>query len=84
MCFSSPSAPAPMAPPAPAPPPPAPPAANPVMTNMYDPSSPESGIAAEKGAAAGKASGTSQLKVNLDPTLANVGTGTGKGLQINK
>jgi hypothetical protein len=84
MCFSSPSAPAPMAPPAPAPPPAAPPAVNPVMTNLYDPASPESGAAAEKGSTLKKASGTSQLTVNLDPTLTNVGTGTGTGLQINK
>ena len=68
--------------PTPAPPPAAPPSANPVMTNMYDPSSPESGMAAEKGAAANKASGTSQLKVDLDPTVSNLGKGT--GLQINK
>ena len=40
--------------PTPAPPPAAPPSANPVMTNMYDPSSPESGMAAEKGAACNK------------------------------
>jgi hypothetical protein len=52
------------------------------MTNMYDPSSPESGMAAEKGAAANKASGTSQLKVDLDPTVSNLGKGA--GLQINK
>ena len=42
MCFSSPSPPPPQQI-APAPPPAAPPSANPVMTNMYDPSSPESG-----------------------------------------
>jgi|TARA_R110002124_G_scaffold75563_3_gene202757 hypothetical protein len=52
------------------------------MTNMYDPSSPESGTAAEKGALAGKAAGTSQLRVDLDPTTTNVDKGT--GLQINK
>jgi hypothetical protein len=52
------------------------------MTNMYDPSSPESGNAAEKGAVAGKAAGTSQLKVDLDPSLSNTDKGT--GLQINK
>ena len=68
--------------PEPAPPPAAPPSVNPVMTNMYDPSSPESGIAAEKGSVMNKAKGTSQLKVNLDPTVANMGKGT--GLQINK
>jgi len=69
-------------PPPPAPPPAAPPAPNPVMTNMYDPSSPESGTAAEKGAVVDKAAGTSQLKVDLDPTLSNVDKNT--GLQINK
>lgn len=68
--------------PEPAPPPAAPPAANPVMTNMYDPSSPESGMAAEKGAVSNKAKGTSQLKVDLDPTTQAMGKGT--GLQINK
>lgn len=68
--------------PTPAPPPAAPPSVNPVMTNMYDPSSPESGMAAEKGAASNKAAGTSQLKVDLDPTISNMGKGT--GLQINK
>ena len=68
--------------PTPAPPPAAPPSGNPVMTNMYDPSSPESGMAAEKGAASNKAAGTSQLKVDLDPTISNMGKGT--GLQINK
>ena len=81
MCFSSPSPP-PAREIAPAPPPAAPPAANPVMTNMYDPSSPESGLAAEKGSVAGKAAGTSQLKVDLDPTISNTDKGT--GLQINK
>jgi len=55
---------------------------NPVMTNMYDPSSPESGLAAEKGAVSKKAKGTSQLKVNLDPTVASLDKGT--GLQITK
>jgi len=68
--------------PTPAPPPAAPPSVNPVMTNMYDPSSPESGMAAEKGAVSNKAAGTSQLKVDLDPTISNMGKGT--GLQINK
>jgi hypothetical protein len=76
MCFGGSSA------PEPAPPPPAPPAKSPVMTNMYDPSSPESGLAAEKGAVSGKAKGTSQLKVNLDPVSQEMGKGT--GLQINK
>lgn len=66
----------------PAPPPAAPPSANPVMTNMYDPSTPESGMAAEKGAVSNKAKGTSQLKVDLDPTIQSMGKGT--GLQINK
>jgi len=65
-----------------APAPAAPAAVNPVLTNMYDPSSPESGMAAEKGAVQGKAKGTSQLKVDLDPTISNLGKGT--GLQINK
>ena len=68
--------------PKPAPPPAAPPSVNPVMTNMYDPSSPESGMAAELGAVSKKAAGTSQLKVDLDPTISNMGKGT--GLQINK
>ena len=77
MCFfSSPKA------PEPAPPPAAPPAGNPVLANMYDPSSPESGMAAEKGAVSNKAKGTSQLKVDLDPTVASMGKAT--GLQINK
>jgi hypothetical protein len=52
------------------------------MTNMYDPSTPESGDAAEKGAVADKAAGTSQLRVDLDPTLSNIDKNT--GLQINK
>lgn len=77
MCFmNSPSA------PEPAPPPAAPPSAAPVMTNMYDPSAPESGMAAEKGAVSNKAKGTSQLKVDLDPTVASMGKAT--GLQINR
>lgn len=78
MCFFSSPSPSPE----PAPPPAAPPSANPVLTNMYDPSSPESGMAAEKGAVSNKAKGTSQLKVDLDPTISNMGKGT--GLQINK
>jgi hypothetical protein len=49
---------------------------------MYDPSNPESGMAAEKGAVQGKAKGTSQLKVDLDPTVSNLGKGA--GLQITK
>ena len=80
MCFGG--TPTPPPPPAPAPPPAAGAAPNPVMTNMYDPSSPEAGAAAELGAASNAASGTSQLKVDLDPTVSNMGTGT--GLQINK
>lgn len=78
MCMSG-STPVPAAP---APPPAAPAAVNPVLTNMYDPSNPESGMAAEKGAVQGKAKGTSQLKVDLDPTVSNLGKGT--GLQITK
>jgi len=81
MCFGG-SAPTPPPAPAPAPPPAAGAAPNPVMTNMYDPSSPESGNAAELGAAANAASGTSQLRVDLDPTIQNMGTGT--GLQISE
>lgn len=81
MCFSSPSPPPPQQI-APAPPPAAPPSANPVMTNMYDPSSTEAGVAAEKGSLAGKATGTSQLKVDLDPTVQNLGKGT--GLQVTQ
>lgn len=68
--------------PAPPPPPPAPAAPNPVLSNMYDPSNPESGMALEKGAQQMKAKGTSQLQVNLDPTVSNMSKGT--GLQINK
>lgn len=68
--------------PEPAPPPAAPAAVNPVLTNMYDPSNPESGMAAEKGSVQNKAKGTSQLKVDLDPTVSNLGKGT--GLQITK
>jgi hypothetical protein len=49
---------------------------------MYDPSSSESGLADEKGAVADMAAGTSQLKVDLDPTLTNLGKDT--GLQITK
>jgi len=82
MCFGGGKSDPPPPPPPPAPPPPAPPEVNPVMTNMYDPSSPESGTAEEKGAVADKAAGTSQLKVDLDPTLSNVDKNT--GLQINK
>ena len=75
MCFGGSKA-------APTPPPAAPPAVNPVQTNMYNPSTPESGDAQEKGAVADKAAGTSQLRVDLDPTLTNMGKGT--GLQITK
>ena len=81
-----------------APPPPAPPAPppvfyggggtttvqanNPVMQNVYDPTNPESGMAAEKGATIKKAQGTSQLRIDLDPVIANMAKET--GLQINK
>ena len=78
MCF--PKSPAPT----PAPPPPAaPPAAAPRQTTQlgYDPSNPESGIAAELGAISNKAKGTSLLVVPLDPTVTNIGAG-GSGLQI--
>ena len=34
----------------------------PVLQNQYDPSSPESGVAAEKGSAMNRAKGTSQLR----------------------
>ena len=83
MCFpSAPTAPPPPPAIAPAPPPAAPSAPNPVMTNMYDPSSPESGTAAEKGAISAAASGTSQLQVDLDPLTTNIDNGS--GLQISK
>jgi hypothetical protein len=49
---------------------------------MYDPSNPESGMAAEKGAVQGKAKGTSQLQVDLDPIVSNLDADT--GLQITK
>jgi len=62
--------------PAPAPPPAAPPAADPVMTDSYSEES------REKGAVKKKAAGTSQLQVNLDPTMAAVDKST--GLQISK
>ena len=55
---------------------------NPVMANVYDPSNPESGMAAEKGATLKKAQGTSQLRIDLDPVIANMAKQT--GLQINK
>ena len=93
-----PVAPPPPAPPPPAAPPPAPAPAptmaygggvptldaqgNPVMQNIYDPSNPESGITAEKGATLKKARGTSQLRVDLDPVVANMAKQT--GLQISK
>lgn len=96
--FRTPSVPAPaaVAPTPPAPPPPAPPAPAPVMgtsaaaqsspnavmQNVYDPSNPESGVQAEKGATLKKAQGTSQLRVDLDPVVANMAKQT--GLQINK
>ena len=85
-------APTPPAPPPPAPPPPAPvmgtsamamdASGKPVMQNVYDPSNPESGVQAEKGATLKKAQGTSQLRVDLDPVVANMAKQT--GLQINK
>lgn len=75
MCFGTPNV-------EPPPPPAAPPSASPVLSNMYDPSNPESGNAAEKGSAMNKAKGTSQLQVALDPTVANSDKGT--GLQITK
>ena len=84
-------APTPVAPPPPAPPAPAPvmgtsaasaSSPNAVMQNIYDPSNPESGINAEKGATMKKAQGTSQLRVDLDPVIANMAKQT--GLQINK
>ena len=83
MCFGG-STPAPPAPAviAPTPAPAAPAAVNPVMTNMYDPSSAESGNAAEKGSVQNKAAGTSQLRVDLDPVVSNVDKNT--GLQITK
>ena len=61
----------------PAPPPPAsaPKAIDPVMTNLYDPESDT-----EKGAVSKKAKGTSQLRVDLDPTVSSMDKGT--GLQI--
>jgi hypothetical protein len=52
------------------------------MSNIYDPSNPESGVNAEKGATLKKAKGTSQLKVDLDPVVANMAKQT--GLQISK
>lgn len=83
MCFfSSPKTPSP---PPPAPAPAATQAANaaPVLSNSYDPSNPESGVAAEKGSAMTKAQGTSQLTVPLDPMAANMGNNQ-TGLQINQ
>lgn len=83
MCFfSSPKAPSP---PPPAPAPAATQAANnaPVMANSYDPSNPESGVAAELGAQMNAAQGTSQLTVPLDPTVSNMGNNQ-TGLQINQ
>jgi len=69
MCFGSRS-------PAPPPPAAAPKAIDPVMTNLYDPEVDDT----EKGAVSKKAKGTSQLKVELDPTVASMDKGT--GLQI--
>ena len=93
MCFSNPApAAAPPPPPAPAPPAASNPIAagenvggvNPVMNNIYDPSNPESGMASEKGSLTNKAKGTSQLKVQLDPTMQfATGGSSGTGLQIN-
>lgn len=89
-------APAPTAPvtQAPAPPPAAPSSmggtagsaagVNPVMSNVYDPTNPESGINEEKGAARKRASGTQQLRIDLDPTAASIGQAKGSGLQISK
>tara|TARA_B110000858_G_scaffold175896_1_gene209659 strand:- start:176 stop:391 length:216 start_codon:yes stop_codon:yes gene_type:complete len=57
----------------------APPAATPVQSSMYNADSSEM---LEKGAVAGKAAGTSQLRVDLDPTISNMGENT--GLQITK
>ena len=85
--------PTPVAPPPPAPPAPAPvmgtssaasaaSSPNAVMQNIYDPSNPESGVSVEKGATLKKAQGTSQLRVDLDPVIANMAKQT--GLQINK
>lgn len=81
-------------PPAPPAPPPAAPSTmggtagsaagvNPVMSNVYDPSNPESGVNEEKGASKAKAMGTSQLKIDLDPAAKNLGA-KGSGLQISK
>jgi hypothetical protein len=56
---------------------------NPVMSNVYDPSNPESGVNEEKGASKAKAMGTSQLKIDLDPAAKNLGA-KGSGLQISK
>lgn len=91
-------APAPTAAPAPAPAPAPPPAAplsigggggstdavNPVMSNMYDPTNPESGVNEEKGAARKRSSGTKQLRIDLDPNATSIGQPTGNGLQISK
>ena len=98
MCFFrqpqavAPPPPPPLPPPPPPPPPPAPTYGtaagsgsqvnNPVMANVYDPSNPEAGIAVEKGATLKKAQGTSQLRIDLDPVIANMAKET--GLQINK
>jgi len=57
----------------------APPAATPVQDNMYNPNNSE---LLEKGSVLGKAAGTSQLRVDLDPTVTNMGKTT--GLQITK
>ena len=69
--------------PAPPPPPAAAPARAPRLATQlgYDPTNPESGLAAELGALNNKARGTSQLVIPLDPTVTNIGAG-GSGLQI--
>jgi hypothetical protein len=80
--------------PTPEPPPPAPaPSAsaaaagaskNPVMSNVYDPTNPESGVNEEKGAARKRADGTQQLRIDLDPNAAQIGKDHASGLQIAK
>ena len=55
---------------------------NPVMQNVYDPTNPESGFNMEKGAILKRAKGTSQLRIDLDPVIANMSKDS--GLQITK